>query len=461
VCYDAAGNVIFDNQLGAAGDRTYDAENRMVTAAGGGANSYGYNADGKRVRRAVGAQTFWQVYGVGGELVAEYLWNGATATLQKEHGYRAGEMLIVAEGATVRWLVKDHLGTPRILADQTGSLGGIRRHDYLPFGEETLAGAQRSGNGYQAEGVRQKFTGYERDAETELDNAEARYYSATQGRFASIDSLLASARRQTPQSWNRFIYVINNPQKYVDPSGLDWIVGPGGNTFFDPNVSGIDAVRKKYGKGFEIINGHTRVITNSNHPGLISGHYYTFHHNGTTTDHGVYAPPPPPSLPRVDADVELALSLIEVYYAAPIGLILGGVPATLTGAVVGSATIAAEFSLSEDAPDPLTISATTIGVGPYATEGVPSPGPVVDPNSSEQKRINEIGNRSGCHTCGVGTPGTKSGNWIADHQPPNALNPQGGSQMLYPHCLPCSRRQFGEVGRVRRMIKSLLRRGAK
>ncbi|MDX2034286.1 MAG: hypothetical protein SF339_26665 [Blastocatellia bacterium] len=173
VCYDAAGNVIFDNQLGAAGDRTYDAENRMVTAAGGGANSYGYNADGKRVRRTVGAQTFWQVHGVGGELVAEYLWNGATATLRKEHGYRAGEMLIVAEGATVRWLVKDHLGAPRILADQTGSLAGIRRHDYLPFGEETLAGAQRSGNGYQADGVRQKFTGYERDAETGLDFAHA------------------------------------------------------------------------------------------------------------------------------------------------------------------------------------------------------------------------------------------------------------------------------------------------
>ncbi|MDX2034246.1 MAG: phosphoadenosine phosphosulfate reductase family protein [Blastocatellia bacterium] len=51
--------------------------------------------------RAVGAQTFWQAYGVGGELVAEYLWKGATATLQKEYGYRDGEMLIVAEGETV------------------------------------------------------------------------------------------------------------------------------------------------------------------------------------------------------------------------------------------------------------------------------------------------------------------------------------------------------------------------
>ena len=74
----------------------------MTTAAGSGANSYVYNADGKRVRRVVGAQTFFQIYGLGGELVAETSWNGSTATLQKEYGYRDGEMLIVAESATVR-----------------------------------------------------------------------------------------------------------------------------------------------------------------------------------------------------------------------------------------------------------------------------------------------------------------------------------------------------------------------
>lgn len=160
----------------------------MATAAGGGANSYVYDADGRRVRRVVGTQMFFQVYGLSGELVAEYLWNGSTATLQKEYGYRGGEMLIVAESATVRWLVTDHLGTPRILADQTGSLAGIRRHDYLAFGEENLAGTTfgTSANGCQAEGVRQKYTGYESDGETGLDFAEARYYSSRLGRKAQF-----------------------------------------------------------------------------------------------------------------------------------------------------------------------------------------------------------------------------------------------------------------------------------
>ena len=46
-----------------------------------------------------------------------------------------------AGGEKVRWLVPDNLGTPRIIVAQTGSLTGIRRHDYLPFGEELFAGA--------------------------------------------------------------------------------------------------------------------------------------------------------------------------------------------------------------------------------------------------------------------------------------------------------------------------------
>jgi len=36
-------------------------------------------------------------------------------------------------------MVTDHLGTPRLILDQTGSLATVSRHDYLPFGEELFA----------------------------------------------------------------------------------------------------------------------------------------------------------------------------------------------------------------------------------------------------------------------------------------------------------------------------------
>jgi hypothetical protein len=62
----------------------------------------------------------------------------------------------------------------------------VSRHDYKPFGEEISAGAggRTTGMGFPgaSDGLRQKFTGYERDSETMLDFAQARFYKSTYGR---------------------------------------------------------------------------------------------------------------------------------------------------------------------------------------------------------------------------------------------------------------------------------------
>ncbi|MFL6257379.1 MAG: discoidin domain-containing protein, partial [Pyrinomonadaceae bacterium] len=152
------------------------------------------------------------------------------------------DTLTSAQGsADVRWLVTDQLGTPRMVVDRTGSLAGVTRHDYLPFGEELYAGTggRTTAQGYSAaNNVRQRFTGYERDDETDLDFAEARYYTSMKGRFmsadpynivlevqadAEVDSVRAQEKLHqylaAPQQWNRYAYVNNNPLRYVDPSG--------------------------------------------------------------------------------------------------------------------------------------------------------------------------------------------------------------------------------------------------
>ncbi len=145
------------------------------------------------------------------------------------------------------WLVADHLGTPRMVVNKSGSREGVKRHDYLPFGEELYAGvsSRTVEHGYTGDGVRQKFTSYERDNETGLDYAQARYYSSIQGRFtsidpyniiievqASVDSSAQKARTKLiaylgqPQQWNRYGYAINNPLKYIDPTGEKaWLTG--------------------------------------------------------------------------------------------------------------------------------------------------------------------------------------------------------------------------------------------
>src|SRR2546421_2745329 len=50
-------------------------------------------------------------------------------------------------------------------------------------------GGRTSQQGYVADSVRQKFTSYEHDAETNLEFAQARYYSSSCGRFTSPDPL--------------------------------------------------------------------------------------------------------------------------------------------------------------------------------------------------------------------------------------------------------------------------------
>jgi len=247
--YDASGNLIKDThtQTGTTGNRIYDAENRMLTADGanGLANSYAYDADGQRTRRSInnGGEVWWQVFGISGELVAEYQLVSGTPALKKEYGYRNGQLLVIAEATgTCQWIVTDALGTPRMIADQTGGLGGMKRRDYLPFGEEILAGVghRQPTNGYslsKSQQPRQQFTGKERDSETGLDYFDARYYGSAYGRFTSPDEFTggpdelydfadAAADNPTfyadlidPQSLNKYQYCYNNPLATIDPDG--------------------------------------------------------------------------------------------------------------------------------------------------------------------------------------------------------------------------------------------------
>ena len=56
-----------------------------------------------------------------------------------------------------------------------------------------------------------------------MDFFGARYFSSPQGRFTSPDPLLSSGRPDNPQTWNRCAYTLNNPLRYVDPTGLyEW-----------------------------------------------------------------------------------------------------------------------------------------------------------------------------------------------------------------------------------------------
>jgi len=187
---------------------TYDAENKQVSVSdsNGTIGAYSYDGDGKRVKKYVpstGKTTIF-VYDASGKLIAEYSTTVASTN-----------------DAKVNYLTSDHLGSPRINTNQNGAV--ISRHDYHPFGEEIFGlGGRTTALGYTADTIRKQFTGYERDTETGLDFAQARYYTKNQGRFTTADPLYYTASRPSdPQQFNLYAYVGNNPLTLIDPNGKD------------------------------------------------------------------------------------------------------------------------------------------------------------------------------------------------------------------------------------------------
>jgi RHS repeat-associated protein len=113
----------------------------------------------------------------------------------------------------IEYYATDALGSVRIVFRPSGEVLG--RSDYLPFGE-TL---NQSGSL-----PRQRFTGQERDGEAGLDYFNARSLQARTGRMNGPDPLFGNVIR-TPQSWNRYSYVRNQPLTLVDPTGMQFTSG--------------------------------------------------------------------------------------------------------------------------------------------------------------------------------------------------------------------------------------------
>ncbi len=224
--YDYQGNLLQDAQ-----GRTFkfngDDKQREVrnTANNQIIGEYFYDGDGARVKKIVGGVTTIFVYDAAGDLAAEY---SSQAPQQQT--------------STTSYLTYDHLGSPRVITNQQGQV--TSRRDFMPFGEELGVGVGGRSESLKysvtnADSIRQRFTGYEKDTETDLDFAEARMYQNKHGRFTAVDPPMASASATNPQTFNRYTYTGNNPINYTDPSGLSWCENKssGAITFTGRNVA--------------------------------------------------------------------------------------------------------------------------------------------------------------------------------------------------------------------------------
>jgi len=98
----------------------------------------------------------------------------------------------------------DHTGSTRLVTSESGTV--LTSVSYEPFGEPTVSGDEESF----------LFTGKERDS-SQLYYYGARYYDPDMGRFITRDVMPGT--REKPQSLNTYTYCLNNPLRYIDPTG--------------------------------------------------------------------------------------------------------------------------------------------------------------------------------------------------------------------------------------------------
>jgi hypothetical protein len=117
--------------------------------------------------------------------------------------------------------------------------------------------------------------------------------------------------------------------------------------------------------------------------------------------------------------------------ALGLGVVLG-IPAAGAAGVLGAGAAATRAAAG---------GRNLFGIGPYAGESIPARSAARNFTVAERAKIDRIGAKTGCHTCGTKNPGTMYGNFVPDHQTPSALNWEAAPQRLYPQCLSCSNAQ--------------------
>ena len=149
------------------------------------------------------------------------LFHATTTTLstQRSTTYYSGPGGVVAFRRSghdvdngIFYLLRDHLGSSSVIVDSSGAV--VSNEYYFPYGGNRGATAHSTL-------TTKRFTGQYHEAGLPggegLSYYNARWYDAQLGRFVSADTIVPIP--MNPQSFNRMAYVLNNPLRFIDPTG--------------------------------------------------------------------------------------------------------------------------------------------------------------------------------------------------------------------------------------------------
>ncbi|MFD3259540.1 RHS repeat-associated core domain-containing protein [Paenibacillus lentus] len=209
--YDKRGNLISVQGGQEQETYTYDAANYLVGVVRNGKSlEYRYNAQGVRIQsKDVSASTtqdfLVDMTSAYNDLLSVYEGN----ELIESYSYGLNRLHVYLSDGTNETYSYDHLGSIVGLQDGQGKLKDTYRYDEFGVLDKSTQPSDRLA-------VNFGYTGYPNEGNG-LYFAQARYYNPEIGRFVSEDTYEGSI--SNPLSLNWYVYVENNPLRYVDPSG--------------------------------------------------------------------------------------------------------------------------------------------------------------------------------------------------------------------------------------------------
>ncbi|MDC3957499.1 RHS repeat-associated core domain-containing protein [Polyangium jinanense] len=215
--YDAVGN-----QVARPGHTiaytAFDQPKEFTAKDGASAVLLDYGGDGMRLRKSTPEAV--TIY-VGGLYERVTRANGEVEHRYYVHGPERPIAVVTkkAGGMETRYLHVDALGSIDVVTDSLG--GNAERTSFDPFGgrRNPVWGDAPSGAG--PPGITLGFTGHEEDEEIGLVHMKGRLFDPRLGRFLTPDPFVTWP--WSGQGWNPYSYVLNNPLRYIDPSGYQQV----------------------------------------------------------------------------------------------------------------------------------------------------------------------------------------------------------------------------------------------
>jgi RHS repeat-associated protein len=124
-----------------------------------------------------------------------------TSTTERRYIYGPTGVIVIKEGTSKRYVQKDHLGSTRVLYDESGV--AVTVYEYDAYGK-CIGRVENTQAQY-------RFTGQEFEVESGLHNFRARPYDD--------DGIIFYATDPANQNYAPYSYCLGNPIKYVDPTG--------------------------------------------------------------------------------------------------------------------------------------------------------------------------------------------------------------------------------------------------